>query len=50
MLKYELYKGKRLKIYFTNQSGTKPPKFTFNKLEIKSFINVPDETKTQLSK
>lgn len=24
------YKGKRLKIYFTNQSGTKPPKFTFN--------------------
>ncbi len=23
------YKGKRLKIYFTNQSGTKPPKFTF---------------------
>ena len=24
------YKGKRLKIYFTNQSGTKPPKFTFH--------------------
>lgn len=24
------YKGKRLKIYFTHQSGTKPPKFTFN--------------------
>lgn len=24
------YKGKRLKIYFANQSGTKPPKFTFN--------------------
>ena len=24
------YKGKRLKIYFVNQSGTKPPKFTFN--------------------
>ena len=23
------YKGKRLKIYFCNQSGTKPPKFTF---------------------
>ena len=23
------YKGKRLKIYFTSQSGTKPPKFTF---------------------
>ena len=23
------YKGKRLKIYFTNQTGTKPPKFTF---------------------
>ena len=23
------YKGKRLKIYFVNQSGTKPPKFTF---------------------
>lgn len=23
------YKGKRLKIYFANQSGTKPPKFTF---------------------
>ena len=22
------YKGKRLKIYFTNQTGTKPPKFT----------------------
>lgn len=24
------YKGKRLKIYFVNQSGTKPPKFTFS--------------------
>ena len=24
------YKGKRLKIYFVNQSGIKPPKFTFN--------------------
>ena len=24
------YKGKRLKIFFTNQSGTKPPKFTFH--------------------
>ena len=24
------YKGRRLKIYFTNQSGTKPPKFTFH--------------------
>lgn len=24
------YKGKRLKIYFVNQSGTKPPKFTFH--------------------
>ena len=24
------YKGKRLKIYFVNQSGTQPPKFTFN--------------------
>lgn len=24
------YKGKRLKIYFVNQSGKKPPKFTFN--------------------
>ena len=24
------YKGKRLKIYFVNQSGTMPPKFTFN--------------------
>ena len=24
------YKGKRLQIYFTNQSGTKPPKFTFH--------------------
>ena len=24
------YKGKRLKIYFVNQSGTCPPKFTFN--------------------
>ena len=24
------YKGKRLKIYFTNQSGIKPPKFTFH--------------------
>ena len=24
------YKGKRLKIYFTNQSGIKPPKFTFS--------------------
>lgn len=24
------YKGKRLKIYFTNQSGTRPPKFTFH--------------------
>lgn len=24
------YKGKRLKIYFCNQSGTKPPKFTFH--------------------
>ena len=23
------YKGNRLKIYFVNQSGTKPPKFTF---------------------
>lgn len=23
------YKGKRLKIYFVNQSGTRPPKFTF---------------------
>ncbi len=23
------YKGKRLKIYFVNQTGTKPPKFTF---------------------
>ena len=23
------YKGKRLKIYFVNQSGSKPPKFTF---------------------
>ena len=22
------YKGKRLKIYFTSQTGTKPPKFT----------------------
>ena len=24
------YKGKRLKIYFTHQSGIRPPKFTFN--------------------
>lgn len=24
------YKGRRLKIYFVNQSGTKPPKFTFH--------------------
>lgn len=24
------YKGNRLKIYFANQSGTKPPKFTFH--------------------
>ncbi|MDD6223937.1 MAG: ribosome biogenesis GTPase Der [bacterium] len=24
------YKGKRLKIYFTNQAGTKPPKFIFH--------------------
>ena len=24
------YKGKRLKIYFVSQTGTKPPKFTFN--------------------
>ncbi len=24
------YKGKRLKIYFANQSGTRPPKFTFH--------------------
>ena len=24
------YKDKRLKIYFTNQSGIKPPKFTFH--------------------
>ena len=24
------YKGKRLKIYFVNQSGIKPPKFTFS--------------------
>ncbi len=24
------YKGRRLKIYFVNQSGSKPPKFTFN--------------------
>ena len=24
------YKGKRLKIYFVNQCGTKPPKFTFS--------------------
>ena len=24
------YKGKRLKIYFVSQSGSKPPKFTFN--------------------
>lgn len=24
------YKGKRLKVYFTSQTGTKPPKFTFN--------------------
>jgi len=24
------YKGRRLKIYFVNQSGTRPPKFTFN--------------------
>ena len=24
------YKGKRLKIYFVNQSGTMPPRFTFN--------------------
>ena len=24
------YKGRRLKIYFANQSGTKPPKFTFH--------------------
>ena len=24
------YKGKRLKIYFVNQSGNKPPKFTFS--------------------
>ena len=24
------YKGKRLKIYFVNQSGTRPPKFTFS--------------------
>jgi len=24
------YKGKRLKIYFTAQTGTKPPRFTFN--------------------
>ena len=23
------YKGKRLKIYFTSQTGNKPPKFTF---------------------
>ena len=24
------YKGKRLKIYFVNQEGVKPPKFTFH--------------------
>ena len=24
------YKGKRLKIYFVSQTGSKPPKFTFN--------------------
>ena len=24
------YKGRRLKIYFVNQSGSRPPKFTFN--------------------
>ena len=24
------YKGRRLKIYFVNQSGIKPPKFTFH--------------------
>ena len=24
------YKGRRLKIYFVNQTGTRPPKFTFN--------------------
>ena len=24
------YKGKRLKIYFANQSGTRPPKFTLH--------------------
>ena len=24
------YKGKRLKIYFVNQDGVKPPKFTFH--------------------
>ena len=24
------YKGKRLKIYFVSQTGTKPPKFTFS--------------------
>ena len=24
------YKGRRLKIYFVNQSGLKPPKFTFH--------------------
>ena len=24
------YKGRRLKVYFVNQSGVKPPKFTFN--------------------
>ena len=24
------YKGKRLKIYFVNQSGIQPPKFTFS--------------------
>ena len=24
------YKGKRLKIYFVNQEGIKPPKFTFH--------------------
>ena len=24
------YKGKRLKIYFVSQTGSRPPKFTFN--------------------
>ena len=36
------YKGKRLKIYFTSQTGTKPPKFTF-RVNSKGLVHFSNE-------